>query len=293
MTILLLYLLSGFVIAWGLSFWLPPVVNARVRRLRFTFGFDQTQADAQALGIQLKAKHFALLITISVGVGVVIAYLTKNTLFVAFGVGLGFIVPKIILSQIRYRRRKEVLLNLPGNCRLFTSKLRDCKSVQKALEMSIPVMNGVTAPLFEKAYQSLRLGVDLLTVLERMKSEIRFKQFDDFCEKILMGSRDGFHARVIEGIRETIDDIYEDMQLLQEMDIKNQRKRLEVYGVFGGCFALPYLFRYMESQMAQELGQTITLDTWIGKILIVSMAIVTLIGLWKKDAYLRLNLDEL
>ncbi|GIP08846.1 hypothetical protein J1TS5_10160 [Paenibacillus macerans] len=293
MTPLLLYVLSGFFVALGLSFWLPPVSSTRVRRLRITFGLDQTQAEAQALGIRLKAKHFALLITISLGAGVVIANLTKNALFVAFGVGLGFIVPKIILSQIRYRRRKEVLLNLPGNCRLFTSKLRDCKSVQKALEMSLPVMNGVTAPFFEKAYQSLRLGVDLPTVLERLKAEVSFKQFDDFCEKILMGSRDGFHARVIEGIRETIDDIYEDMQLLQEMDIKNQRKRLEVYVIFGFCFTFPYLFRYMESQMAQEMGQAITLDSWIGKILIVSMAIVALVGLWKKDAYLRLNLDDL
>ncbi|GIP61131.1 type II secretion system F family protein [Paenibacillus woosongensis] len=289
-----LYLLSGFVVAIALVSCLPQVTHHnRGRRLRLAFGFEQTQAAAEDIGIHLNWKHYLGLITFAFSIGVGIAILTKNVLFIILGIGISFVAPKIMISQVKYQRRKEMLLNLPGNLRLLTSKLRDCKSLQKALEMSIPLMQGITAETFERAHKSLQLGVDVSTVVMRMKKEIRFKQFDDYCEKLLMGSRDGFHSRVIDGTRETIDDIYDDMQLLQKMDIKNKRKRLEAYLIFGLCFTFPYLFRYMESEMAKEIGQVITLDTLIGQLLIVSMAFVSLLGIWKRDTYLRLNLDDL
>jgi hypothetical protein len=291
--IFLLYLLSSLLIACGLFVMLSSPQHERVRQIRMTFGFEQVKAQAQAAGMKLEIKHYLLLLALSMSTGVVIALLTQNWLFIGFGVGISIIVPKIWISHVKYKQRREVLINLPGNLRLLTSKLPDCKSMQKSLETALPLMNGVTTVSFERLYQSLQLGVDLQTAINKIKQEINFRQFDDFCEKVLSGEKDGYHNRVVESMRETIDDIYADMHLLKEMDIKNRKKQGEVYWLFTFFFGFVYLFRFMEVQLAEQLRQSLTLDTIFGQLLIVSMAITAIIGLWKKDNYLRLNLDDL
>jgi hypothetical protein len=291
--IFLLYLLSSLLIVSGLFVVLPSPHNERVRQIRVTFGFEQVKAQAQAAGMKLEVKHYLLLLALSMSVGVVIALLTHNWIFIGFGVGISIIVPKIWISHVKYKKRREILMNLPGNLRLLTSKLRVCKSMLKSLEASLPLMNGVTTASFERLYQSLQIGIDLQTAIKKIKQEIHFKQLDDYCEKVLMGEKDGYHNRVIQSMRETIDDIYADTQLLKEMDIKNRKKQGEVYWLFTLFFGFVYLFRYMELQLAEQLGSSLTLDTLFGQLLIVSMATTALIGLWKKDTYLRLNLDDL
>lgn len=278
----------------GLSLFLPRVGKSeKATRLRMTFGFESARSQASELGINISVKHYIFSTLSSLVVGCGIAYLTNNVLFVVIGAVISFIVPKMVFSMIRYKQRREILLNLPSNLRLLASKFRDCKSLVKSLEMSLPIMNGVTKPIFQEMYNSLALNVSIQVTLEKAKMEVNFGKFDDLCEKITMGNQDGFNSRVVEGIRETIDDITFDIQLLKNMDVENRKKRFNVYVIFGGCLSLPFFFALFENEVAREFGTIITLESIVGKILISTMILVTLVGLYKRDKYLRLNLDDL
>lgn len=289
----LLIFLSSLIISIGLFELIPISKVSRTNQLRRLYGFENTQKQAKELGIQLTIKHYFILVIVSGLVGFLVMRLTSNLLLAGIAVGVGFTIPKMILSSLKYKRRRELLINLPANLRLLASKFRDSKSLQKSLEDSLPIMSGVSTEYFQDLYNSLILGVDSKVALRQIREKVSFKKFDDLCEKILMGQRDGYHARVVDGIRETIDDIAFDIQLLKQLDIENRSKRLNVYIIFGMCWAFPFLFNYMESQLAEELGVQTTFETPLGKILIATMALVTLIGFIKRDKFLRLNLDEL
>ncbi|MNW44031.1 hypothetical protein D3C74_212450 [compost metagenome] len=288
-----LYMVSGLIVSIGLFALFPTNKNDRAAQVRRLYGFEATQQQALELGIRLTVKHYLILIAISVSIGVLVAWITKNILLAGVAFGIGFMVPKMILSAIRHKRRKELLMNLPSNLRILASKFRDSKSLQKSLEMSLPVMDGVSKPHFQDLYNALRLNVPQTTALNRMKQNIGFSKYDDLCEKITMGQRDGYHARVVEGIRETIDDIAFDIQHLKKLDIDNRKKRFNVYIVFGLCWMFPFLFGYMEGEIAAEFGMLTTLQSPIGKILIASMSLITFIGFFMRDRFLRLNLDDL
>ncbi|MBA9086496.1 uncharacterized membrane protein (DUF485 family) [Fontibacillus solani] len=288
-----LYVISGLIVSIGLFSLFPTHKNDRAVQVRRLYGFEDTQKQAMELGIRLTVKHYLILVTISVSSGVLAAWMTKNILLAGVAVGVGFMVPKMILSSIRYKRRKELLMNLPSNLRVLASKFRDNKSLRMSLQMSLPVMDGVSKPHFQNLYDALRLNVPQTTALNQMKKNIGFSKFDDLCEKITMGQHDGYHARVVEGIRKTIDDIDFDIQHLQRLDIDNRKKRFIVYLIFGICWAFPFLFGYMESEIAAEFGMVTTLHSPIGKILIASMCLNTFIGFFKRDKFLRLNLDDL
>ncbi|MGG3278955.1 type II secretion system F family protein [Paenibacillus solani] len=291
----LLYLLSGLLLSWGLFDFFFKRSSSQVKsdRLRGMFGFEEVSKDALAVGVSLKLRHYLLVIALGVAAGSIIGYYTKNILFVGIGFAVGFIIPRMIIGSIKYNRRKGVLINLPGNLRLLVSKLRDCKSIQKSLEMALPIMSGATKPIFERLYQSLLLDVPLEQALARMKKEVRFRKFDDLCEKIMMGHKDGFHTRSVEVIRKNIEEITSDAQLLVEVDIKNRQERLKPYLTYFLCFAIVMMCGYMESQLIDMLSAQLSVSTIIGKIFISTMILTACLGFWKKEKFLRLNLDEL
>ncbi|WP_338709185.1 hypothetical protein [Paenibacillus amylolyticus] len=293
---LVLYLFSGLLIAWAaFSLFSKKTKETRQRehRLEKFFGFAELSREANDAGIALKPKHYISILTIAVGAGAGAGYFTNNILFIAVGLAVGIIVPRIIIGNYRYSKRKDLLFNLPLNARLVTAQLRDSKSLEKALNMSLPVMSGATKPVFERLYTSLRLGVPMDRALMQARNEVKFRKFDDLCEKLLMGYNDGYHALSVKSIRQTIEEMVRDIQLLTEIDMKNKKALFQPYVTFTLCFAFPLFCAYMEQELSQATAQGITLDTPIGKILIVSMLIVAVIGLWKKDKYLRLNLDAL
>jgi len=285
---------AGILISWGVFSCIPIfATKGRTKRLRIAFGFESTQAAARAAGIQLQGRHYMHILACSAVVGTLTAFFTHNIWFMGVGVAGGVIITKMIISNVRFRRRKEQLMNLPANLRLMASKLRDCKSVQRSLEMSLPMMGGATLPLFADMYSSLQLGVDLPTALEKIRHTMGYKKFDDLSEKLLSGHREGFHARAVEGIRESIEDISSDMNLLEEIDIENTKKRMEPFIVFSFSLMLPFLFGYMESQLAHQFQRATTMQSGFGKLVLASMIVAVMVGLWQKDNLLRLNLDDL
>ncbi|MGG4108823.1 hypothetical protein AAXB25_33515 [Paenibacillus lautus] len=290
-----LYLVSGLLLSWGLftTFSQQSKVKKKSERLRSMFGFEEVSNAALAAGITLRLKHYLLIIVVGLIIGGVCSYYTNNILFIGIGFASGMVVPRIIIESIKYNRRKEVLINLPGNLRLLISKLRDCKSLQKSLETSLPLMTGATKPIFEKLYQALLLDVPIEHALKQAQQEIRFRKFDDLCEKLLMGHKDGYHARSIATIRDNINEIVWDSQLLVEVDMKNKMERMKPYLTFGLCFGIVLICAFMEGELVNSFSMKISLNTIPGKIFIATMILTAVLGLWKKEKYLRLNLDAL
>lgn len=290
----ILFLAAGLITAFGIFRFFPSTRKfKKMKNVESLFGFGKIQNQANDLGLNFKFKHYLSLLLVAIILGAVFAWLTKNILFVVVGGVTGFFLPKIIFSRIRYKKRRELLLNLPGNLRLLASKFRDCKSLQKSLEMSLPVMSGETKSAFERLHRSLQLGVDVNTALQNIRGEIQFKKFDDLCGKIIMGNRDGFHARVVESIRESIDDLSADIQLLQNLEIENRQKIVAMYGTIIFCWGLVFMFAFMEGQIVHEFGSTLTLKQISGKILACTMFSISLLTVVFKDKFLRLNLDNL
>ncbi|WP_213428537.1 MULTISPECIES: type II secretion system F family protein [Paenibacillus] len=269
---------------------LPRPIQPKEERNRLlrVMGFTSVQQKAASVGWNLKVRDYFILLGLSVFSGYLIAAFTGNFLFVIVGVSLCFFVPRYVVTMIQYKRRKEILIDLPHNLRLLCSKFRDHKSLQKSLEASLPLMSGVTKPNFLKLYRSLEIGIDSTLALREMQEELRFQKFNDLCDKLVLGNREGYHTRTVESIRETIQDITDDITILQDLDLQNKRKRFNVHVVVVISWCFPFMFAYMESQIG-----TPTLETPIGKILIVSLFFVSLITYLMRDKYLSLNLNEL
>ncbi|WP_348622609.1 type II secretion system F family protein [Paenibacillus polymyxa] len=288
-----LWIVAAIGVSWGLVSLLPKPVatrRQRIRKARDLFGLEQTQKRAKLLGFNFNLKHYVLMLMVSTGAGLAVSFFLKNMLFIGVGAVLGFLLPKIFLSAVEYRRRRETLMNLPTNLRMLSSKLLECKSVEASLERSIPLMTGITKPHFEHLYDSLRLGIGLESLLNDMKAKIRFQKFDDLCEKLLTGSKDGFHEKAIDGIKESIEDIQGDIHHLKKLDIENANKIMMMYVTIVAIWSMLIVFSYMEHEA--EVFQ-LTVDTLLGKIIVACMSILTLITLLMKDKFLRLNLNKL
>lgn len=281
--------MSGLCMAVAMTQLLPKTgtISDQQRIMRI-IGFSAVQKRAMTVGWNLKLKQYLLLIGITLLSGYIIAVLTHNLLFIVAGGMLSFFIPKYLISMISYRRRKDLLMDLPHNLRLLASKFRDSKSLQKSLQNSLPMMSGTTKAIFVRLYRSLEIGIELSIALKEAQDEVRFRKFDDLCDKLIDGNRAGYTTRSVESIRETIDDISFDIRLLQDLDIQNRSKRNAVHIIVGFCWAFPFLFAYMESQ-----ATSITIQEPLGKILLCTMFLTSLVTYLARDKYMRLNLDNL
>lgn len=264
--------------------------NSRMERQRLMnlIGYTAFEEQARQTGWKINIRHYLFLLLTTLGMGYGVSLVTGNYLYVFLSVLLGFFIPRYVLSNLQYRRRKEILIDLPQNLRLWASQFRDCKSVVKSLESSLPMMEGATKPSFMKLLDALQTDTPLVVALIAMRKEIRFRKFDDFCDRLILGSSQGFHVQTMDSLREIIDDIAFDIRVLHELDIQNKQKRLHVHTILVGCWCIPFMLSYMESEVA-----TATVEELFGKILLATMAFTTMVIYLARDKYMRLNLHDL
>jgi len=271
---------------------LPPAKTEETReeneRLLHLIGYRTLEKQAQQMGWKMKLRDYGCFLFIAIIMGYGVSVISGNYMYIFFAGLLGFCIPKYLLSHLQYRKRRDILLNLPANLRLWASQFADCKSVVKSLDRALPMMNGVTEPVFQRLLQALKIDTPLHIALRRMQTEIRFRKFDDFCDRLRMGEQQAFHRGTIESLREIIDDLTYDIRILNELDIQNKKKRFHVHVIVVIVWFMPFLFSYMESQIA-----TSTLTEPLGKILLGTMAVTTMYTYFKRDQYLRLNVNEL
>ena len=274
--------------------WIPSYKDkTRVRKLKDWFGFEEAQNQARSAGVKINFTHYILLLLCSALVGVAISVWLGNVLFIAVGAIWGYFIPRMVFSMIKYKRRKEILTDLPSNCGLLKSNLPEGESLQRALQLSLPLMGGVTKPVFQKLYEQLKIGMSVNLALKQAANTIKFNKFYDLCEKLNTGNTDGYHLQAMDSIQESIDAIADDVQHLQEIDIQNRKKRSTVYVIVGGAWFIALAMRFMESEMNSGFQVIPSMDTPIGKIFVATMALASVFTFAVREKYLKLNLDDL
>lgn len=289
--IALFLLIGGIIFSIGLFSLLPSKTTNTSQdneKLLKMIGYVSARERAKSIGWNLNWKHFVLLLVISIFASYLISVYTGNYLFIIMGAIVGFSVPGFIVSSVQQKRRKDMLIDLPHNARLLVSKLRDCKSVVLSLEKALPIMSGPTKMIFERMYHSLYIGRPLAKTLHEIQAEVRYQNFSDFCDKLITGEIEGFHSRAIENVRDSIDEMSFDVEVIQELDIKNASKRLHSLAFVGLAMLFPFLFGYFESQVG-----TRTLDTPLGQVLLLLLVIIGIFTILARDKYLRLNINKL
>lgn len=251
-------------------------------------GYERVRKEAEMVGWSLTFREFVFLIVFSVSLIGLVALFTGNYLFIALGAVLSFTLPRTIVLKVKRKIRQNVLFDLPSNLRLFISKLTDFPNVQKALENAVLDMDGVTKPVFEKASNQLRVGLPVDRVFEEMLGELRIRKMEDFLDKLRMAQMEGFHPQSLDSLKETVDEIGEDITEIQELDIEAKSKRKQLFTVIGMAWMMPVMMSFMNNGNAN-----VFLNTLHGQIYIVSFAAATLFSIGKGDDYLSLNLDKI
>ncbi|ARR10738.1 type II secretion system F family protein [Paenibacillus bovis] len=285
---ILWFLLSGSLIA--LLVFPAPKRTIKIERIKELLGYKIVQQRAEKIGFEFHVKHYIILIVIAIAIGGFVARMTNNPFIALASVVMGYSLPRIFLSTMEYKYRKDILINLPVNLRKMVARLADCKTVQLSIERSIPSMHGVTKIMFAQLLRKLELGIDLQAALEQMADQIKFQKFDDLVGKLVSSSRDGFHLKSIQGLKESIEDMQADVKLLKRLDIENKAKIAAVYSIIGGIWFIVLAFSYFESNTGGGPG---TFDTVFGKIALAFMIVCTFIVLMMKDKYMRLNMNDL
>ncbi|NHN34888.1 type II secretion system F family protein [Paenibacillus agricola] len=252
------------------------------------FGYDKIKKEAETAGISLNFKEFMMIVILSASVGLIIAVLIGNLFFIAVGIFLSFMLPKFIVMKIKTRKRKNILFELPDSMKMYTSKLIDFPSLERALEMALPDFNGESRVFFEKALKGLKLNLPAEQVFKELNKEVRVKKFNDFTDKLLMANREGFHLRSIESLKETNRSLSYDVKLIKGIDLKNKQKYQKLYAMIVLAWAMPAILSTMNTG-----NGNVFLNTLHGQIYIVVFFIITIFCVIKGDEYLTLNLEDL
>lgn len=290
-----IFIPPAFLIAWGFI-GLVPVSDQQlqINRIQQMFGFEQAKQDAQSIGITLKWSHYIALSLLSVAAGLGLAYLMKNPFFISVALLMGYVVPRSILMDLRYRKRRETLFNVVPNLRQLVAQFRDSRSLQQALRRSLPIMTGQTKEVFTELYRNLTVGKTVERALEPIRAQIRFSKFNSFCDKVISSEVDGYHEENITTLQDIITEMTEDIQYLKELEIENRNKILMIFVIFALAWGIVYLCAYMEMQLAQQIGTSLSIHSTFGECVMSFMGIVTVLGIFVyKNKWMRMNFDKI
>ena len=251
------------------------------------FNYDRIRKEAEGVGWALSFREFIALLSFTFIAVTLIAIFIGNYFLIALGLLVCFMLPRIILMKIKRKIRQNTLFDLPPNLRIFISKLSTFPNILSALEQSLPEMAGVTKPMFERAADQLRVGLSLEHVLDELTESFNIRQMDNFADKLRTIQKEGFHARALASLRETVDQITEDIGQVKVLEFEARRKRRDTFLIVIMGWAMPAVLSFLNTD-----NSNVYLDTLYGQIYVVLFAAYTLFAISKADDYLALNLDK-
>jgi Flp pilus assembly protein TadB len=290
---LILYLFVFLVWFIALILILPKPIRKRTYKkqtwdIAQILGYEKVKREAESFGWNLNSKEFTQIVMASVGVGILTALLTGNIFFIVVGVALSFSLPRYIVIKIKKKKRLEILVELPDNLKLLTSKLMDYTSIQQALQAALEDMEGETKTIFQKMHSSLELNLPVDSILMEVAHEVKIRRFNDFAEKLVMANSEGFHEEAIKSLKETIDTISEDINEIKKLEIRSKSEKKKMYIVIVASWFMPFILSFLSSDNANVFLKSIH-----GQLFIISFFLSTIYVIAKGDDYLSLNLDEL
>ncbi|MDN4617671.1 hypothetical protein QCD85_06145 [Paenibacillus sp. PsM32] len=245
------------------------------------------------LGLEWSFFHYGCMVTCGLGVGAILVWLTQNILLIIVGVVAGWVVPTLVMEDIIYRRKRRVLMSCVPNLRLLTSKLQEGGSLEYALDITVPLMNGATKPIFLEMLKIISIDRgEPGRALHYLKQQLTFRRIEDLCEKLLLGRNEGYSFRMVRSIAKTVDDISLDILDIQEVELVNQRKRWNMITLHLMLWTLPFLFKWMELNMADTVAMTLSMNTFLGQGLLAALSVNTLFAVLFLNRLTRFDMRD-
>ncbi|MFB5268150.1 type II secretion system F family protein [Paenibacillus enshidis] len=292
-----LILYVSLLITWLISFilLLPKVQkvnnqyqNKQRNRLMNLLGYEKVQKEAANDGYTISIKEFSFITIFALASGFIIAVVLGNYYFIAVGVAISYMLPRYIILKMKRSKREEKMFELPDNLKTLTSKLSDFSSVQRALEVAIPDMHGITKSTFEDILVDLQTGFPLDTALDTAQKDIKIKRYSEYCKKLLSAQEQGFHDQAIRSLKETTREFSTDNLIVKDLFIKSKKDRKSLKIVMIMCWLIPIALSTINFT-----NSNIFLETTLGKIYVVIFVILTVFVFVKADEWLAVNLDNL
>lgn len=294
MTIIVSMIVS-FLIVGGISFILPQHTSFGEKKRFWKVRFDVPSMKRRGaeLGLEWSFFHYGCMVTCGLAVGAILVWLTQNILLIIVGVVAGWVVPTLVMEDIIYRRKRRVLMSCVPNLRLLTSKLQEGGSLEYALDIMVPLMNGATKPIFLEMLQIISMDRgEPGRALHYLKQQLTFRRIEDLCEKLLLGRNEGYSFRMVRSIAKTVDDISLDILDIQEVELVNQRKRWNMITLHLMLWTLPFLFKWMELNMADTVAMTISMNTFLGQGLLAALSVNTLFAVLFLNRLTRFDMRD-
>ncbi|WDF52872.1 hypothetical protein PQ460_10800 [Paenibacillus sp. KACC 21273] len=294
MTIIVSMIVS-FLIVGGISFILPQHTSfgEKKRFWKVRFGVPSMKRRGAELGLEWSFFHYGCMVTCGLGVGAILVWLTQNILLIIVGVVAGWVVPTLVMEDIIYRRKRRVLMSCVPNLRLLTSKLQEGGSLEYALDITVPLMNGATKPIFLEMLKIISIDRgEPGRALHYLKQQLTFRRIEDLCEKLLLGRNEGYSFRMVRSIAKTVDDISLDILDIQEVELVNQRKRWNMITLHLMLWTLPFLFKWMELNMADTVAMTLSMNTFLGQGLLAALSVNTLFAVLFLNRLTRFDMRD-
>lgn len=203
--------------------------NANLELLQ-AFGYQKISKEAKEAGIDITPKDFLILILISATICIILTIIIKSIIFIVAGAIVGFFIPRLIFRKIKYHKRKNLLYELPSNMKMLVAKLKDFNSVERALGVALPDMYGETKIHFERAYHGLVVKEPIADVMREWNQSIRINKFTDFTDKLLIATEQGFHEKTLSSLKESIENIGFDVQLIKKEETKTKKVSTVIHG---------------------------------------------------------------
>lgn len=281
-----------FVWAIAFSLLLPKSEQKRKTNLQGklskVLGFDNVQSEFENVGWRLNFREYLLIVGFSSLIGLGIAYFVGNIFLVIAGITCSFLLPRYIVLKVKKKKRMALLIELPDNLKILTSKLLDFPSVQAAIEAALPDMTGETRKVFERVYASLSVSISIDRALGEAAEVIKMQKFTNYIEKLIVTNTNGFHHESIKSLKQTIDGIVFDIRTITQLEVKNRSKKRTFWVVVLGTWVMTFMVSKLNTD-----STNIFVDTWYGQIFVASLFASTMFSIVKADDFLSLNLDEL
>ncbi len=288
-------LLAALFFVSAIATYIPKQTKAQAheQRMRAFLGFEQTKQRGTELGLKIQLWHYLLMLVICAALGVLIALWTSNIFLVLVGVAAGLILPQIILEDLIYRRKRKVLVSCVPNLRLLTSKLEEGGNLENALQLTVPLMNGVTKPIFHEMHRLIASdNGEPYRGLEYLKSQLTFRRIEDLCEKLITGRSDGFSYRTAKSLDKTTDDISLDILDIESIELKNNKSRFVLIVIHLMIWTFPFMFAWMEGNLGEVTSVVLSIQTITGKILLTILGLNFLLGCLYLNRLTRFDMKD-
>lgn len=292
---ILVSMIVSLLAMYAVSIFLPQrtQLGERKRFWQMQLGTFTVKRRGSELGLEWSLLHYVCMIGSGLAVGAILVWWTHNVLLILVGIVASWVIPTLIAEDIMYRRKRRVLISCVPNLRLLTSKLQEGGSLEYALSSTVPLMNGVTKPIFEQMLQIISIDRgEPQRALHYLKQQLTFRRIEDLCEKLIIGRSEGFTFRMARSIGKTVDDISLDILDIQEVELINQKKRWNMITLHLMLWTLPFLFKFMEMNMADTVSMTLSMNTFLGQILLAALSVNTLMALLYLNRLTRFDMRD-